>query len=137
MPRIMKTDSIPAKPSLGAVFLQAVIPLIVGAVFHYKGRPVAAGILYGVSSVMLVSGLFIPVLFHRIEKLGQALGRVVSTGITWILLVPLFYLVFVPGRLILKLRGLDPMCRQFPTDASTYWVPRKPVVNIDEYKRQF
>jgi hypothetical protein len=49
----------------------------------------------------------------------------------------MFYLVFVPGRFILMMRGIDPMCRKFPTDAATYWVPRKPVLNTDEYKRQY
>jgi hypothetical protein len=51
--------------------------------------------------------------------------------------VPVFYLLFVPGRLILMVRGIDPMCRKFPTAAPTYWVPRKPVTNLEEYKRQF
>jgi hypothetical protein len=87
--------------------------------------------------MMLITGFLVPALFNRIEKIGQELGRVVSVAITWILLVPMFYLVFVPGRLILKLNNIDPMCRQFPTNALTYWVPRKPVADVDNYKRQY
>lgn len=126
-----------SKPSAAAVLLQAVIPAAVGALFHYKGRLLAAEILYGIGALMLVSGFFIPALFHRIEAFGRAFGHVVSVGLTWLLLMPFFYLVFVPGRLILKLRGMDPMCRKFPTDATTYWVARKPVSSVDEYKRQY
>lgn len=119
------------------VLLQAVIPISVGAFFYFKGKPVAAGILCGIGALLLISGFFIPVLFAKIEKAGRWFGKLVGTAITWILLTPMFYLVFVPGHLILMMRGIDPMCRKFPTDAKTYWVPRKPVVNVDEYKRQF
>jgi len=135
---MMKNEQLPVKkPHISTVLLQSLIPAAVGALFLYKGRAGAAGVLFGIGAVLLMSGLFIPSLFRRIEKLGQSLGRAVSVGLTWLLLVPMFWLVFVPGRLILKIRGIDPMCRAFPTDAPTYWVPRKPVLNVDEYKRQF
>lgn len=119
------------------VLLQAVIPAAVGAFFWYKGKPVAAGVLFGIGALLLVSGFLIPALFLTIEKAGRWFGKWVGTAITWILLTPVFYLVFVPGRLILMMQGIDPMSRKFPTDAKTYWVPRKPVTSVDEYKRQF
>lgn len=105
--------------------------------FLYKGKPVAAGILFGIAALLLVSGFLIPALFRGIERAGQAFGRIVSTALTWILLVPVFLLIFVPGRVILKLRGEDPLCRQFPTGAATYWTPRKAVADVSEYKRQY
>ncbi len=125
------------KPGAVKVLLQTTIPMVMSSYFIYKGKPVVAGILFGVGVVMLVSGTLIPALFNRIERLGQGMGRVVSVAVTWILLVPMFYLVFVPGRLFLTLRGIDPMCRQFPTNAPTYWVPRKPVSDVANYKRQY
>lgn len=124
-------------PSLWSVSVQAVIPALAGAFFLYKGRPVWAGVLFGIGATMLISGLFIPALFMQIERIGQAVGRGFAVGLTWTLLVPVYCLMFVPVRLILKIRGVDPMCRQFPTDAGTYWVPRKPVLSLEEYKRQF
>ena len=134
----MKTESKAlSKPSPGRVLLQSAIPAAVGAFFGFKGKPVASGILCGIASLMFVSGFFIPALFDQIEKLGRAFGKGVGIALTWVLLVPMFYLVFVPGRLILLMRGIDPMCRKFPTDAPTYWVPRKPVADTAEYKRQF
>lgn len=117
--------------------IQTVIPAAVGLFFLYKGKPVAAGVLFGLAAVLLVSGCLIPSLFNRIERAGQAFGRGVSTALTWVLLVPVFFLVFVTGRVILKLRGEDPLCRKFPTDATTYWTPRKAVADVSEYKRQY
>jgi len=135
---VMKQDYMsPLKPDAGKVLLQAVVPLAVGVYFLHKGRPVASGILMGLGGILLISGFLIPALFRQIETLGQWFGRTVSVTITWILLTVTFYLVFVPGRLILKLRGIDPMCRQFPTRATTYWVPRKPVAGVDQYNKQY
>ena len=125
------------KPGFGSLLLQTLVPIAMGAFFLNRHRPVAAVILFGIGTLLLVSGLFIPALFFRIERFGQAVGRVVGLVLTWIILLPMFYLVFVPGRLILMMRGIDPMCRKFPTDAQTYWVPRKPVGSVEEYKRQF
>jgi hypothetical protein len=125
------------KPALSSVLIQTVVPAAVGLVFFLVGKLLAAKVLWGVSGVLLISGLFIPPVFNRIEQFGRWFGKWAGQVITWVLLVPVFYLVFVPGRLILKARGIDPMCRKFPTDAPTYWVPRKPVTNLEEYKRQF
>lgn len=125
------------KPALSSVLIQTLVPAVVGVIFFLLGRLITAKVLWGVSLVLLVSGLFIPAVFNRIEQFGRWFGKWVGLAITWVLLAPVFYLVFVPGRLILKLQGIDPMCRKFPTDAKTYWVPRKPVTNLEEYKRQF
>jgi hypothetical protein len=130
-------ETVRQKPGPGAVLLQSAIPMAVGAFFYYKGKPVTAGILCGIGLVVLISGFLVPVAFYRIEAFGQWIGKIVGTALTWALLVPMFYLVFLPGRLILAARGIDPMCRACPTDASTYWVPRKPVGNAEEYKRQY
>ena len=121
----------------GRVLLQAAIPVAMGAFFFYKGKPVAGGILCALGVFVLISGLFLPAVFARWERLGAWLGKVVGTALTWLTLVPMFYLVFFPGRLILLALGRDPMNRRFPTKASTYWVPRKPVGGAEEYRRQF
>jgi len=135
----MKQDKhLVLKPSLGTVLLQAAVPAVVGAVLYFKyHHQVASGILCGIGTLMLISGFFIPALFEKIEKVGRWIGKVFGTALTWVLLTPMFYLVFLPGRLILMLQGIDPMCRKFPTDAPTYWVARKPVSDVNEYKRQF
>jgi hypothetical protein len=125
------------KPALSSVLIQAIVPATVGLIFFLFKKPLTANVLWGISGILLVSGLFIPPVFNRIEQFGRWFGKWAGLAITWALLTPMFFLVFVPGRLILKMRGIDPMCRKFPTDAKTYWVPRKPVTNLEEYKRQF
>lgn len=126
-----------AKPALSSVLIQTLVPAAVGLGFFLAGKTGTAKVLWGISLVLLASGLFIPPVFHRIEQFGRWIGKWAGLAITWALMLPVFYLIFLPGRLILKIRGIDPMCRKFPTDAPSYWVPRKPVHDVEEYKRQF
>ena len=123
-----------AKGSLPA---QIAIPAALGAVFFWRGRLPAAVALWAVAAVLLLASLFVPALHAKIDRLGRAFGRLVATVLTWVLLVPMFVLVFVPGRLVLKLGGVDPMTRKCPSAEPTYWVPRKPVSGDADYKRQF
>ncbi len=124
-------------PNLGKMILQAAIPALVGTFLLRKNRLAAGLILNSIGALILLSGIFLPSFYHRIDRFGQALGKVAATALTWALLVPMFFLVFLPGRIILILRGLDPMCRRLRGPESTYWVARKPVADSAEYRRQF
>lgn len=119
------------------VLLQTLIPAVVAFWMAHRGHAVPASIIGAIAGFVLVSGLCIPTLFARWEAFGRAFGRGVGVAVTWICLVPVFYLVFVPGRLILVILRKDPMGRVFPTHAPTYWVPRAPVKDVAEYRRQF
>lgn len=124
-------------PNLGKMILQAAVPALVGTFLLRKDRVIAGMILYGIGALILLAGIFVPPAYRQIDRFGQALGRGVATALTWALLVPMFFLVFLPGRGILILRGIDPMCRRLRGPEKTYWVPRKPVAHPDEYRRQF
>ncbi len=90
------------------------------------------------SIVILISGLFFDSIFLMIEKFGKSLGKWVGIGITWLLLVPLFYIVFFPGRLILGLMKKDPLDRKFPSPSKTCWSEKKTKTNSKEsYRRLF
>lgn len=118
--------------------LQAALAAIVGAlVYGWMDRHVLGIVVWSMAAVMLVSGLFLPAVFLALERFGQRLGRWTGTVLTWGLLVPFFYLCFVPGRLLLALCGKDPLQRRFPTDEPTYWTPRPPVRDVSQYRKQF
>ncbi len=121
----------------GRASLQALIPFAVAVFLAWKGRMIAGGVVGGIGVVVLLSGLLVPALFLKLEQGGRWLGKAAGVGLTWLLLVPMYYLVFAPGRLLLMMTGKDPMARKFPTNEKTYWIARKPVASPDEYKRQF
>lgn len=117
--------------------IQAVIMSIVGSVlFAYFHHHIAAYIVWFLAALVLVGGLFVPAIFHGFEKFGMLLGKWVGTGLTYMLLVPFFYICFLPGRIIQIITGNDPMTRKFPTKEPSYWIPRKPVRSIDQYRKQ-
>lgn len=100
--------------------------------FHHRIGPF---VIWSMAALVACGGLFYPPLFHGIERFGQKLGGWVAKGLTYALLVPFYFLVFVPTRLVMALGGSDPMCRTFPGKETTYWVTRKKV-DAAQYKKQ-
>jgi len=88
------------------------------------------------AAVVFTTGHFIPPAYRAINNFVRLSARAVGICTTWLTLVPFFYLCFLPGRLILLLRGKDPMCRKFPGAEPSYWVARPPQ-KPDHFRRQF
>ena len=93
--------------------------------------------VFALSGAVVISGFLIPPAFDALERAGQWLGRGVAAGLTWLLLVPFFYLCFAPARLLLRLRGKDPMHRRYERDRASYWTDRLPPAGPASYTRQY
>jgi hypothetical protein len=106
--------------------IQSAVTMLIGIMMLLLRRVWMGRIVVTLSIIVCLSGLFFPRLFKRIEQGGKGLARVVGTGLTWILLVPFFYIVFFSGRLCVKLAKKDPLCRTFPSGAQSYWISRSP-----------
>ena len=113
----------------GGVFLQAAIPLAVSAFLYFRApfahAQTIAKVVLGVAVVLLIIGFAAPVLFKKIEKFVWGFVRWVGIAMSWLLLVPLFYTFFFGARILLTLRGKDPLHRKLEPAASTYWVTRE------------
>lgn len=119
--------------------IQFAVMLLVGGFIYWKfpGHRLGSYIIWSLAGVFLFCGLFIPAAYRRIDHFFFAvLPKWVASGLNWLLLVPFFFLVFVPARFIQLATGNDPMARRVPTDLPTYWIPRKPVASLDQYKKQ-
>jgi hypothetical protein len=117
--------------------IQAPLMILVGFfMYHYFGHRIVPYIVWTLSVVVLIGGWFIPPIFHGMERFGAWLAKWVAIILNYGLLVPFYYLCFVPGRLILKLQGIDPMDREFPSAKPTFWIPRKPVNDVAQYRKQ-
>jgi len=89
------------------------------------------------SLVVLVGGYLVPPIFEAFEKFGKLLAKAVGTGLTYLLLVPFFFVCFVPARFILQAMGKDPLQREWNKDSKTYWADKAPQGDVERYKRQF
>jgi hypothetical protein len=125
-------------PAAATVLLQVGVMAAIGAgLYGWLGHRAMGIAAWSLAGVVLVSGFFVPPVFAAIERFGKSLGKWVGALLTWGLLVPFYYLCFVPLRLAQKMAGKDPLHRQCPTAEPTYWTPRKPVADLSQYRKQF
>lgn len=109
--------------SFGVVF--AVVFAIIAAWPLLRGGSVR-GWAAGVSVAFLVIALARPSLLSGLNrqwlKFGLLLGKIVSP----IALGVLFYLVFTPMGVLMRLAGKDPLRLKMDRAAGSYWIDRKP-----------
>jgi hypothetical protein len=131
----------PARPAAVRVVLQAGVAFAAATAFHVWGGSAHARVMSafaaGVGVFALTTGLAAPSVFMAVDGFLRRLGHWAGIGITWGLLVPFFYIVFGGARLILRLRGEDPMARGFPSAAPTCWEPHRPQAGADSYAKQY
>ena len=126
------------RPTPVKVIVEAAIPAAIGLgiMFGLKHRTVGIVVLC-IAAFILLSGLFAPRAHAAFKNLFQMFAKGVGVALTWLLLVPFFYIFFTFGRLSQFLRHKDPMNRAFPTDARTYWIPHAGQPTPESYKRQY
>jgi hypothetical protein len=126
-----------AKPSLALSLVTLLIGCTVGLLFFLFEYPIMALFVFSISLLVFLSSRFFPAVYAVIEKVLQKLSYFVSSGLTWVLLLPFFYICFPLGRLVQKVKGKDPMQRNFDREAVSYWKTCKDKPSVDDYKRQF
>lgn len=136
-----KYPEIPDQASRAGVIRQASIGLVIGfsvAAFLYfkKDHALLALIVASISVSIAICTFFIPPAHRAIQKSFEWLAHWVGQLLAYILLVPLFYLFFVPTRIVRGLMGKDPLHLKHTGNETTYWEPREKV-KLSQYRRQF
>lgn len=107
--------------------------LIVGGIFAligvwpalWRGQPPRLwGLLAG--GVLIGLGLVWPRSLAHVYRLWMAVGEVLGWINTRLILGVLFYGLFTPMGLLMRLRGKDPMRRTLTPEVETYRVVRQP-----------
>lgn len=136
------TDDSASKAATGRRVRRAVIQAlasgcvaaILAVVFQ---RRLAGAVVAAIGAGVLLCGLFLPVAFLALEHLARKLGHHVALLITWCVLVPFFYLCFVPGRLWLAFVGKDPLDRSMNASVTSYWRDWPHSQAPETYTRQY
>ena len=93
--------------------LQALVGVGIGVVLFLFVSPTIGRIVMAIGSFVLLSALVSPtVVYAGIEKLFEFLGHLLGRGMTWLLMVPLFYLFFLPFGLLFR-RGRRDRLRRY------------------------
>ena len=136
---LVRIDFNPSRRQL-AVFAVAWLVFfgaIGGAAFLRNGSPTAAAILWGVAAGVPAIGWAVPAVL-RLAYIGMScLAFPIGLVVSYVILVALYYLLFTPIGLLMRLCGYDPMCRRFDPAAPSYWVPREADDGASRCFRQF
>ncbi len=120
----------------GAIF--ALFFGVIGALLLWKfDARTAAYVIWAAAGAVTVLYYIIPPV-RRPLYLGWLYAAFpIGWVVTHLLLAIVFYLVFTPIGLIMRLCGRDPMQRRFNAEAASYWTARKPIGDSERYFRQF
>jgi hypothetical protein len=91
----------------------------------WSGRPMRAWALL-LSAAFLIVALARPVLLAPLNAVWTRLGLLLHRITNPIVLGALFYLVFTPFALLMRLFGRDALRLRPDPRAATYWIPRQP-----------
>lgn len=109
--------------SFGIVF--AVFFAILAFWLRLHGRPLRFWVL-GVSCILFAAAWLFPALLHYPNlwwmRLGLCIGRITNPVITAIL----FFALFVPVAIVLRILKRDPLRLKPQPGANSYWLPRNP-----------
>lgn len=125
---------------------RALIGVVVGLsvaalVWFLWKKPVPAGVIAGVALLLSLPGLAAPLTAGK--SVARALDRFahfVGTGVTWVLMTLLYYLLFLPVGLVLRARGRLGITRIFDPRRPSYWTnveERERARTPESYRRQF
>jgi len=123
---------------LSGVVLQCGIVGAIACLMAWKGHLLLAQILGAVAVAILLAGLFFRKTFDRFSTSMRHAGFKLGEGISVLLLIPVFFLLFIPMSIWFRISGKDPLKKAFPCRASSCWLDRPPgPTDQERYKRQF
>ena len=123
-------------PKVKVLITTPIALLIAYGIFRWRGHIVMPSIVVGIALSIAFCGFFVPSAYAAIERGFLRFGAWVAVAMTWILLLPVYYLIFAPAHLLLRLRGRDPMERAMSRQRKTYWSKRPPVTRENYYRSQ-
>lgn len=108
-------------------------------IYFYFEKPVAAAVIAGIAvTIALIAFLFPLTLYKKLNRGLEVFAHGVGSGLTWVLMTLLYYLLFLPVGLVLRARGRLGITRRADPQLPTYWTatdsrPRSP----ESYRKQF
>ncbi len=97
----------------------------------------AAYVLWAVAALSAVLAVVAPSALRGLYVALMLIALPIGFVLSHVIMAVIFYGVFTPVGLVMRLFGRDPMHRRLDPGASTYWIPREPVTDSKRYFRQF
>ncbi|MBI3767700.1 MAG: sxtJ [Deltaproteobacteria bacterium] len=111
--------------------------LVLGAVSRWRGHELPPRVLWTLAMLLLVPGLVAPALLGPVQRAWMAAAEVMASFNTRLILGLLFYVVFTPVGLVMRIFR-DPMTRSMRDTKRSHWIRRKlEPVDRARYEQQF
>jgi len=116
--------------------IMGVVFLVISSSFFFRQKHNGAAYNLIVSCVFFITGLVLPVLLKPVYLVWMRFAYILSWINTRIILVVMFYLIFTPIGLVMKLFRIDLLERK--KREGTYWKKKEKVdFNPLNYERRF
>ncbi|MDD5449089.1 MAG: SxtJ family membrane protein [Candidatus Omnitrophica bacterium] len=118
---------------LGSILLALSIRLC------FKGQPMTWIYFVIAGSAFGIAGLVAPSILRPIYKVWMRIAHIIGWLNTKFLLLLIFYLIFLPIGLFMRLTGKDLLGLKMDRVKESYWIarPRKKVLEPAQYEKQF
>jgi hypothetical protein len=104
--------------------IRAVIAGIFATALFFFGRPIVGSIAASIGTLTLVLALVSPTRgYAALSRLVDRFAGWVGSALAWVLLAPVFFLFFVPFRLLFRRGAADALARGFDRTRASYWDP--------------
>jgi hypothetical protein len=114
-----------------------ILLLLIAGYCFYKEYFIAIYLGLG-GCILLLSGLLIPILLKPLYNGWMALALTIGFFMSRILLALIFFFLFTPIGLIMRLLKKDPLDQKTDPSAVSYWIRRdKQKFDPEETERQF
>ncbi|MFC2051736.1 hypothetical protein ACFLT4_03300 [Chloroflexota bacterium] len=115
-----------------------VIVSIIASLQTYWGRTEVGIGLFAAAVLLLIVVIFVPTGLIPLYKLMLCISRAIGFVMTPVILGLVFYLVFTPVGVLLRLIRKDILDRRFEVSSDSYWKPKEPMSDdLDRYERQY
>lgn len=118
--------------------VQGGMGLVIAGVFYGLGHPTLATVAGVLATLTAALALVSPTgAFAQLEVLLGKLGSVIGAVMTWVVMLPIFLLFFVPFGLLFRRGSNDKMQRVLDPNAKSYWRGRDDTLGGERHLSQF
>lgn len=114
---------LPSNRSFGVVFV--VFFFLVGALIWWKGGQFHPW-LFGASGLVLWVTLTIPRVLTPFNRAWMTLAELLNRIVSPLVMGVIFFGLFTPMAIVMRMAGRDVMHRKFDKTAASYWIRRDP-----------
>ncbi len=117
--------------------LRAVIALAVACLFWFTGHRGMACVVAAIGTITWLTALLSPhKLYASLTRALDTFGRWVGIAITWVFLVPIYFLLITPFGLLMRHGSRDPLRRTWSAATPTFWTDRSTTDDTPERRKR-